>query len=235
MAEVTGLDRFSMLRGAELLACAGDGSPIDGFLEVAKQESWSVIPAVSLSAMPSGPVADAVFEAFWTVLAAFQAAVLADRRSSRLRGAISGRSGSRGRAASDPVRSELPLFFGVFGHATARMAMNANCLVAYASLTQTRITSPGRVHRPCLREDRLPRIEYAAACSLPPTGTGTAVHNVELDLADDRGNDQTSGRSMPSWGSRLRTSTTPASAFCGDTGKALGRWQPRRLLPRPLS
>ena len=30
VAEVTGLDRFSMLRGAELLACAGDELGIEG-------------------------------------------------------------------------------------------------------------------------------------------------------------------------------------------------------------
>ena len=62
VAEVTGRDRFTILRGDELLGCAGDGSPLDGFLEVAAEEGWSVIPAVSCGAMPSGPVADEVFE-----------------------------------------------------------------------------------------------------------------------------------------------------------------------------
>ena len=44
VAETTGLDRFSTRRGAALLACAGDGSPIDGFLEVAAEEGWTVVP-----------------------------------------------------------------------------------------------------------------------------------------------------------------------------------------------
>jgi microcystin degradation protein MlrC len=189
VAEVTGLDRFSMLRGAELLACAGDGSPIDGFLEVAKQESWSVIPAVSLSAMPSGPVADAVFEAFWTVLAeAFQAASTSqiDAIFLALHGAMvtetiedpEGVLLQRLRAL--PGAASLPIF-GVFDlHASfsARMAMNANCLVAYRENphTDARITSSraAQLLARCLREDRLPRIEYAAVPILwPPTGTGT--------------------------------------------------------------
>ena len=68
VTEVTGSDRFTILRGDELIGCAGDGSPIDGFLEVAAEEGWSVIPAISCGAMPSGPVADEVFETFWRTL-----------------------------------------------------------------------------------------------------------------------------------------------------------------------
>src|SRR5262245_32960473 len=69
VAEATGLDRFSKRHGTELLACAGDGSPIDGFLEVAAEERWAVVPSASFGATPSGPVADAVFDAFWAALA----------------------------------------------------------------------------------------------------------------------------------------------------------------------
>src|SRR5260370_6918287 len=63
--EITGADRFRTLRGDEILGCIGDGSTIDGVLEVAQRQGWSVIPTVAASAMSSGRVADAVFEAFW--------------------------------------------------------------------------------------------------------------------------------------------------------------------------
>jgi hypothetical protein len=63
--EITGADRFRTLRGDEILGCVGDGSTIDGFLEVARRQGWTVIPTAAASAMSSGRVADAVFEAFW--------------------------------------------------------------------------------------------------------------------------------------------------------------------------
>jgi microcystin degradation protein MlrC len=69
VAEMTGADRFTFLHGDEILACAGDGSPIDGFLQVATEEGWAVIPAVSCGATPSGRVADEIFETFWGALA----------------------------------------------------------------------------------------------------------------------------------------------------------------------
>src|SRR5258708_37634414 len=68
--EITGADRFRILRGDEILRCAGDGSTIDGFLEVAQQQGWSVIPTAAASAMSSGRVADEVFETFWRAVEA---------------------------------------------------------------------------------------------------------------------------------------------------------------------
>ena len=63
--EINGADRFRTLRGDEILGCGGDGSTIDGFLEVAQRQGWTVIPTVGASAMSSGRVADAGFEVFW--------------------------------------------------------------------------------------------------------------------------------------------------------------------------
>jgi microcystin degradation protein MlrC len=189
VAEPTGLDRFSMLRGADLLACAGDGSPIDGFLEIAKEERWSVVPAASFSAMPSGPVADAVFEAFWTALVEdFRAAGAAglDAIFLALHGAMvtetiedpEGELLQRLRAL--PGAASLPIF-GVFDlHASfsTRMAMNANCLVAYRENphTDARVaaTRVARLLARSFREQRKPRMEHVAVPILwPPTGTGT--------------------------------------------------------------
>src|SRR6202048_1087733 len=75
--EITGADRFRILRGDEILGCAGDGSTIDWFLEVAQRQGWTVIPTVAASAMSSGRVADAVLEAFWSEVAAMARAGIA--------------------------------------------------------------------------------------------------------------------------------------------------------------
>ena len=64
--DITGLDQFICRHGAEITARAGDGSQMDGFLEVAAAEGWTVIPAADYDATPSGPVDHAVFETFWS-------------------------------------------------------------------------------------------------------------------------------------------------------------------------
>ena len=61
---VTPLSDFTMLRDGQRMSCRGDGSMLDGFLEVAEREGWEVVPAVFYRATPSGTVADAVVEAF---------------------------------------------------------------------------------------------------------------------------------------------------------------------------
>ena len=190
VAEPTGLDRFSVRRGAELLACAGDGSTIDGFLEVAAEEGWSVVPSASFGAMPAGPVADAVFEAFWTAVAEdFRAAAPAglDAIFLALHGAMvtasladpEGELLQRLRAI--PGAGALPIF-GVFDlHASfsARMAAHANGLVAYRENPHTDARAAAaraaRLLARSFREGRVPHMEHVAAPVVwPPPGTGTA-------------------------------------------------------------
>jgi microcystin degradation protein MlrC len=64
----TDLQSFRIYRGATLLARAGDGSQIAGFLSVAMRQGWNVIPATSYEALPSGLVEHSVFEIFWAEL-----------------------------------------------------------------------------------------------------------------------------------------------------------------------
>jgi microcystin degradation protein MlrC len=189
VAEVTGIERFTILRGDEILGCAGDGSPLDGFLEVAAEEGWSVIPAVSYGAMPSGPVADDVFETFWHALAevigresqaGFDAIFLA-LHGAMVTQALDDPEGELlARLRALPGAAALPIF-GVFDlHAsmTARMARHANCLVAYrenphvdARLAASRAA---RLLARCLASGRMPRMVYTSAPILwPPTGTDT--------------------------------------------------------------
>ena len=61
-----------------MLPRRGDGSTIDGFLEVAEAEGWEVVPVTDYSALPSGTVEHAVFELFWGELDAGLEAALAN-------------------------------------------------------------------------------------------------------------------------------------------------------------
>lgn len=64
--EHTSLDDFRIERSEEILYRRGDGSPVDGFLEMASRCGWEIVPAVHYAAMPAGRVEDRVFENFWT-------------------------------------------------------------------------------------------------------------------------------------------------------------------------
>ena len=64
----TTLADFQVRRGDELLAAAGDGSPLAGVLEVADARDWSVVPAVDYRATPGATVEDRVFDEFWREL-----------------------------------------------------------------------------------------------------------------------------------------------------------------------
>ena len=66
----TGLRDFAVLRGEEMLRCAGDSSPLGGALESAREFGWDVVPAADFRAAPGAIVEDAVVETFWTELAA---------------------------------------------------------------------------------------------------------------------------------------------------------------------
>lgn len=188
--DVTGFGQMRIHRGAELLARAGDRSQIDGFLGVAAEEGWEVVPAVSYAATPSGTVDHAVFEAFWSELETALRKALAvglDGIFLSLHGAmlttaepdVEGELLRRIRAT--PGAAGLPLF-GVFDlHATLTPAMTelADGLVCYrenphvdARDTAARAT---RLLRHCLATGRRPRQWLRNMPILwPPTGTGTA-------------------------------------------------------------
>src|SRR6202171_1708391 len=142
MPDATGASRFRFLRGDEILGCVGDGSTIDGFLEVARRQRWTVIPAVGASAMSSGRVADAVFEAYWRELEAVARPAIAagiDAIYLVLHGAMvtetiedpEGELIARLRAL--PGATALRIFgvFDLHGTFTVRMAELADCLVSY--------------------------------------------------------------------------------------------------------
>jgi microcystin degradation protein MlrC len=190
VAEVTHRENFTVTRGAKLLGRGGDGSPVDGFLEVALQEGWSVIPAFSFRATPSGPVADEVFETFWSALADV---VMASRGAGLdaiflvLHGAMATESveDPEGelleRLRRLPGMASLPIFgvFDLHANFSARMAEHANCLVAYRENphvdARDAASRAARLLARSFREGRIPHMEHTAVPILwPPTGTGTA-------------------------------------------------------------
>jgi microcystin degradation protein MlrC len=63
--EPMGLADFDIRRGEEMLACAGDSSPLGGVLEFGRAAGWEFVPAADYRATPGGLVADAVLEQFW--------------------------------------------------------------------------------------------------------------------------------------------------------------------------
>jgi microcystin degradation protein MlrC len=186
--DLTGTGEFTVRRGAELLESAGDGSPIDGFLEVAGEECWTVVPALSASAMPSGPVADDVLEGFWDELAdAVTKSGGLDAIFLALHGAMvtesmedpEGELLRRLRAL--PAAAALPIFgvFDLHANVSPRMAAHANGLIAYRENphVDARLSScrAAKLLVRALREGRVPRMVHAVAPILwPPGGSGTA-------------------------------------------------------------
>ncbi|MFI5409349.1 M81 family metallopeptidase [Kaistia sp. UC242_56] len=189
--EITGLADYAILRGAELPARRGDGSTVDGFLEVAEAEGWDVVPVVEYSALPSGTTDNAVFEQFWAELEAGLRDALEhgglDGIWLALHGAMvttdcvdpEGELLARIRAI--PGAGALPLY-GVFDlHATftAAMAQHANGLVAYRENPHTdareSAVRSARLLARALRERAAPVMHaHNAAILWAPPGTGTA-------------------------------------------------------------
>jgi microcystin degradation protein MlrC len=56
---------FAFRLGDEMLACAGDASPLGGALELASGKQWRIEPLLDARAVPSGTVEDAVFDRYW--------------------------------------------------------------------------------------------------------------------------------------------------------------------------
>lgn len=189
--EITGLGDYTINRGPQILARRGDGSTLDGFLEVADREGWQVVPISDFSALPSGTTDHSVFELFWKELEEGIYAALAEGGLDgiwlSLHGAMvttesvdpEGELLARIRAI--PGAAKLPIF-GVFDlHATftGAMAAGANGLVAYREnphidARDAAVRSADLLAR-ALAEGHAPHmLARNAPIIWPPTGTGTA-------------------------------------------------------------
>ena len=188
---LTPLADFAVSRGEGLLACAGDSSPMGGALATAAELGWTVLPGVDLRAMPSGTATDEVVEFFWEELEAGVSGAAAgglDGVFLVLHGAmvtvshrdVEGELLCRLRAL--PGMERVPVFgvFDLHANFTARMAENANCLVAYRQNphTDARETAVRAIHLldRCVATGELPRTHWVHPPILwPPTGTASAA------------------------------------------------------------
>jgi microcystin degradation protein MlrC len=188
--EHTSLDDFRIERSEEILYRRGDGSPVDGFLEMASRCGWEIMPAVHYAAMPAGRVEDRVFENFWTETTLS----LQEALNRGLSGVFLSLHGAMATDSIDDVEGELlerlrnipgmeavPVF-GIFDlHAsfTERMARYADGLVCYREnphidARESAMRAAGLLHR-TLSTGQVPRIvRLNPPIIWPPTGTGTA-------------------------------------------------------------
>lgn len=185
-----GAEVFDIARGQGLLAKAGDGSTIDGFLEVAAVEGWQVVPAVNYGGLATATIAHGVFEAFWAELEP----VLRDALAEGLDGIWLNLHGAMmtdacadpegellGRIRALPGAGALPLFGVVDLHAsfTEAMARLSDGLVVYRENPHTDARAAAvlsaRLLARALAEGRRPVTQSACAPLVwPPSGTGTA-------------------------------------------------------------
>lgn len=189
--EVTLLEQFSTLRTPEaLLSRRGDGSMLDGFLEVADAEGWHVLPAAYYSATPSGTVADEVLTAFLDDLLPVARKAAADGVDAiylLLHGAMSTRSCTDvegeviARLRAVPGLEDVALFgaFDLHANLSERMVALSNGLVCYRENphTDSRDTAvrAARLLARCLDTGEVPRsVRRHAGILWSPPGTGTA-------------------------------------------------------------
>ena len=183
----TTLSDFSVSRGDGLLEFRGNGSMIDGFLEVAEREAWDVIPSVSYIATPSGIVDDQVVDAFLSDLDAVAQTQECDAVFLALHGAMVSESDgdvegtllSHLRAMPSLAHAPIVGVFDLHATMTPTMAAQADALVCYrenphVDARHSAMRAAGLLARVCT-EGRRPRMHHRRARIIwPPTGTGTA-------------------------------------------------------------
>ena len=189
VAETTALSDFAILRGEEMLSCAGDSSPLGGALEAAKNYGWTILSTVDFRASPGAMVEDEVVETFWREFENRAKPELAkgiDAIYLVLHGAMVSPSwlDVEGeileRIRNLPGAREIPIFgvFDLHANFTERMAKNSNCLVAYRENPHTDARHAAQhataLLERCFQAGRTPRTFWKHPPIMwPPTGTGT--------------------------------------------------------------
>jgi len=179
---------FRWDQGTDLLTHRGNGSPLDGVLELAEEKQWDIQPVIHINANPSGMVADDVVHEFWTVLIEElrkQMASGIDGLYIVLHGAMVSESyddveGETLKRIREVMGSKLPICGVIDLHAnfTPSMAKYSNGLIAYCKNPHTDAKVAAR--KAALLLDRLiqERIEvntffHKVPIVWPPEGTGT--------------------------------------------------------------
>ena len=188
----TSLSEFEISRGDELLARRGDASPMGGFLEVADECGWDVVPTIDYRATPSATVGDEVFESFWVEFQERAQSTLAEGVDAIflvLHGAMVSQSYSdvegellfRVRQLSRAMR--LPIFgvYDLHANFTWEMACGAECLVAYrenphTDAKQAAIRAARMLQRRFETGQQTRMIWVGTNIVWPPTGIATAAN-----------------------------------------------------------
>ena len=184
--DTTGLEDFEIRRGDQLLACAGDASPLGGVLEFAQQQNWKIIPALDYRATPSGTVTDNVMEQWWSdfrktwqpdcdaIFLVLHGAMVCESFPD-VEGEV------LGRIRTLPEAQEKPIFgvFDLHANFSPAMAKHADCLVAYRENPHTDAReSAVRATGLLLRHFETGQLPKTTLRQLPilwaPTGTSTA-------------------------------------------------------------
>ncbi len=186
----TDLADFEVRLGNELLACAGDASPMGGVLEAAKGFGWTVLPTADFRASPSATVTDEVVETFWREFRQRIEPELArgvDGIYLVLHGAmvsaslpdVEGELLARLRAL--PGAERVPVFgvFDLHANFSPAMAAHTNCLVAYRENPHTdgreSAVRAATLLQRCLTTGEVPRMVFEPTPVVwPPTGVCTA-------------------------------------------------------------
>ncbi|HQZ13171.1 MAG TPA: M81 family metallopeptidase [Devosia sp.] len=188
--ETTTLSDFTIRRGDALMARKGDGSMVDGFLEVAETEGWDVIPVSEYGALPSGHMEHSIFEAFMAELEPAVRAALANGGLDGIWLALHGAMVTTEsvdpegdllkRLRAIPGVEKIPIFavFDLHANFTKAMAEHATGLVGYREnphidARDCAVLSAQLLAR-TLKESVLPKMSARIAPVIwPPTGTGT--------------------------------------------------------------
>ncbi|MBL9154038.1 MAG: M81 family metallopeptidase [Verrucomicrobiales bacterium] len=201
----TGPADFEVRRGGELLACAGDSSPLGGVVAYGREAGWEWVPAVDFRAMPSGLVEDEVVETFWAGVAeAWRGEV--DAIFLVLHGAMSSVSFPDvegeilGRIRRLPGAAALPLcgVYDLHANFSPAMAAGADALVAYRENPHTDARESAvrgaTLLRRCLETGVRPRMTLRRTGLIwIPSRTGTATEPMaslerlarEIEAADE--------------------------------------------------
>ncbi len=202
LTETTPWESFEVMRGERILTKAGDQSPVDGFLEVAKSEGWTVLPTIDIRADPSGTVEDVAFERIWSEFEALAKPHLTEGVDAIylvLHGAMVSQSHDDpegeflARLRSLPGAGHVPVFavFDLHGNISARMCSLANALVSYRQNPHTDAKAAAMrtasLLARCLREGTRPKTHWCRVPIIwPPPGTGTQDNPMQAleSLAD---------------------------------------------------
>ena len=184
--DITGIEDFRIARGQEVMDFRGNGSTIDGFLEVATCRGWEVIPVCAYAAMPSGIVDDEVVESFWRELESralrggFDAVFLSLHGAMISRGLQDVEGTLLARLRALPGMARIPVFgeFDLHANLTPGMTASADCLICYrknphTDARETAVRAANLLARAFSCGKRPHMVSRHAGIIWPPTGTGT--------------------------------------------------------------